>query len=91
MKAIKSTSVSDDEVRVLLDRYKCPSGSDAVPRKYRFPSNVSITAAKTLKRANSSSGYAYLQRAYFWRPIALKRAVGLSGPSTGSAPPPTTR
>jgi hypothetical protein len=24
-------------------------------------------------------------------PIALKRAVGLSGPSTGSAPPPTTR
>src|SRR6266480_6891928 len=24
MKAIKSTSVSDDEVRVLLDRYKCP-------------------------------------------------------------------
>jgi hypothetical protein len=46
MKAIKSTSVSDDEVRVLLDRYKCPSRSDAVPRKYRFPSNVSITAAK---------------------------------------------
>ena len=24
MKAIESTSVSDDEVRVLLDRYKCP-------------------------------------------------------------------
>jgi hypothetical protein len=43
MKAIKSTSVSDDEVRVLLDRYKCPSRSDAVPRKYRFPTNVSIT------------------------------------------------
>jgi hypothetical protein len=31
-----------------------------------------------------------LSRAYFWRPIALKRAVRLSGPSTGSAPPTLT-
>jgi hypothetical protein len=47
MKAIKSASISDDEVRVLLDRYKVPSaiprGSDAVPREYRVPSDVSVT------------------------------------------------
>jgi hypothetical protein len=34
MKAIKSTSVSDDEVRVLLDRYKCPVG------RTRFLGNI---------------------------------------------------
>ena len=38
MKAIKSTSVSDDEVRVLLDRYKCPVPFHQV--RTRFLGNI---------------------------------------------------
>src|SRR6266487_5246187 len=38
MKAIKDASVSDDEVRVLLDRYKCPVPFHQV--RTRFLGNI---------------------------------------------------
>jgi hypothetical protein len=38
MKAIKSASISDDEVRVLLDRYKCPVPFHEV--RTRFLGNI---------------------------------------------------
>jgi hypothetical protein len=76
---------SGEEMKGLVD-------CNFLPGRLELEFQPSPRLARTGRKTPAARRNGWLvARAYFWRPIALKRAVGLSGPSTGSAPPPTTR